>query len=103
VSLTPRTYYQLFPKAKGNDVASIHPTAVVDPRAEIAADVSIGPFCVIEADVVIEAGCRLGSHVVVKRARAWVSVTKCGRHGPRRPPQHIHAGQQVGRLIIGHG
>ena len=85
-------------------MASIHPTAVVDPRAEIAAEVSIGPFCVIESDVVIEAGCRLASHVVVKTG------TRLGQNnqvaegtvlGGR--PQHIHAGKQVGRLIIGTG
>ena len=85
-------------------MASIHPTAIVDPHAEIAADVSIGPFCVIESDVVIDTGCRLASHVVVK------SGTRLGKNnavaegtvlGGR--PQHIHAGPSVGRLLIGNG
>ncbi|HDL77703.1 MAG TPA: acyl-[acyl-carrier-protein]--UDP-N-acetylglucosamine O-acyltransferase, partial [Lentisphaerae bacterium] len=30
-------------------MAHIHPSAVVDPRAEIADDAEIGPFCVVEA------------------------------------------------------
>jgi UDP-N-acetylglucosamine acyltransferase len=42
---------------------SIHPTAVVDRGAEIAADVQIGPYCVIGANVVLGEACRLGAHV----------------------------------------
>ena len=34
----------------------IHPTAVIDPRAELAADVRVGPYSVIGPDVTIGAG-----------------------------------------------
>jgi UDP-N-acetylglucosamine acyltransferase len=44
---------------------SIHSTAVIDPSAEIAEDVVIGPFCVIGAHVKIGRGCKLHSHVVM--------------------------------------
>lgn len=37
----------------------IHPTAVIDTQAEIAADVRIGPFTVIEGPVRIGAGCHI--------------------------------------------
>ena len=37
----------------------ISPQAVVDPKAEIAEDVEIGPFCVVGPEVKIAAGCRL--------------------------------------------
>ncbi len=37
----------------------IHPTAVVDPKAEVAEDVQIGPGCIVGPDVVIGEGCRL--------------------------------------------
>lgn len=47
-------------------MAFIHPSAVVDPQAEIAADVKIGPFCYVEGNVKIGAGCLLDSHVTVK-------------------------------------
>jgi len=47
-------------------VPIVHSTAVVDPKAEIADDVVIGPFCYVEAGVVIGKGCRLDSHVTVK-------------------------------------
>lgn len=46
-------------------MARVHPTAVVDPGAELAEDVQIGPYCVVEGKVRIGAGTVLGSHVVV--------------------------------------
>lgn len=47
------------------DETSIHPTAIVDPAAEIGAGVVIGPYCVVEAGAEIGPGTRLGPHVVV--------------------------------------
>jgi UDP-N-acetylglucosamine acyltransferase len=44
---------------------SIHSTAIISGKADLAADVEIGPYCVIGADVVIDAGTRVGSHVVI--------------------------------------
>lgn len=44
---------------------TIHPTAIVQPGADIGRDVFIGPFCSVGPDVVIEDGARLVSHVVV--------------------------------------
>ncbi|WP_251977044.1 acyl-ACP--UDP-N-acetylglucosamine O-acyltransferase [Salinicola avicenniae] len=44
----------------------IHPTAIVDPAAQLAPDVEVGPFCVIGPDVEIDAGCVIGPHVVIK-------------------------------------
>jgi UDP-N-acetylglucosamine acyltransferase len=49
-------------------VPRIHALAYVDPRAEIADDVEIGPFCYVEAGAVIGEGCRLDSHVTVKHS-----------------------------------
>jgi UDP-N-acetylglucosamine acyltransferase len=47
-------------------VAQIHPSAVVDPAAELGANVSIGPFCVVEPGAVIGDNCRLEARAVVK-------------------------------------
>ncbi len=44
----------------------IHPNAVVDPSAVLAADVAVGPFCVIGPGVIIGAGSRLGVGVVLE-------------------------------------
>lgn len=43
----------------------IHATAIIDPRAEIAEGVEIGPYSVIGADVVIGADTWIGPHVVI--------------------------------------
>ncbi len=44
----------------------IHPTAVIDDGADIAADVVVGPYSVIGPRVTIGAGTRIGSHVVIR-------------------------------------
>ncbi len=43
----------------------IHPTAIVEPGAQLGADCEIGPYCIIGAHVVLGDRCRLHSHVVV--------------------------------------
>ena len=43
----------------------IHPSAVVHPSAELADDVSVGPFTVIEEHVSIDEGTVVGPHVVI--------------------------------------
>jgi len=45
--------------------ALVHPTAIVDPQARLAADVAIGAYSIIGADVEIGAGTRIGPHVVI--------------------------------------
>jgi UDP-N-acetylglucosamine acyltransferase len=43
----------------------IHPTAIVDPRAKIGNNVTIGPYTVISANVVIGERSTIESHVVI--------------------------------------
>lgn len=43
----------------------IHPTAIIDKNAEIAADAEIGPYAVIDSDVTIGSGCTIGSHAMI--------------------------------------
>jgi len=45
----------------------IHPTAVVSPRAELAAGVRVGPYAVVEEGAEVGEGCEVGAHAVVKR------------------------------------
>ena len=40
--------------------------AVIDQNADLAADVTVGPFSVIESDVEIGAGTDIGSHVIIR-------------------------------------
>ncbi len=51
----------------------IHPSAIIDPKAEIDTDVSIGPYTVIGKDVEIGSGAIIGSHVTIE---PYVSVGK---------------------------
>ena len=44
---------------------SIHPTAIVDPAAQIGTGTVIGPYCIIGPDVVIGENCWLQHHVTV--------------------------------------
>lgn len=44
---------------------SIHPTAVVDPRAEIHPEAELGPYAVVDGPAKIGAGTRLWPHAVV--------------------------------------
>ncbi len=46
--------------------AKIHPTAVVDPSAEFAADVEVGPGCVIGPNVKLGERTRLVAHVFIE-------------------------------------
>jgi UDP-N-acetylglucosamine acyltransferase len=43
----------------------IHPTAIVDSKAEIDSDVQIGPYSVIAENVSIGAGTVIGPHVII--------------------------------------
>lgn len=44
-------------------MSTVHPTAIISPKAKIAADVTIGPYTIVEDDVEIGSGCEIGSSV----------------------------------------
>jgi UDP-N-acetylglucosamine acyltransferase len=44
----------------------IHPTAIIDPKAELSERVEVGPYTVIERGVVIGEGTKIGPHVVIR-------------------------------------
>jgi len=44
----------------------IHPTALVDSKAELDDGIEIGPYCVIEKGVSISEGSRIGPHVIIR-------------------------------------
>ncbi len=47
-------------------MAIIHPTAIVDPKAELDATVEIGPYSIIGPHVTIASGTVVGPHVVIE-------------------------------------
>ncbi|HKQ52914.1 MAG TPA: acyl-ACP--UDP-N-acetylglucosamine O-acyltransferase [Pyrinomonadaceae bacterium] len=81
---------------------SIHPTAVVSPRAAIAAGVSVGPFAVIEDGVVIGEGCEVGAHAVVKRFTTMGARNRIYEHAVvGGEPQDVKFKGEASRLEIG--
>jgi len=105
----------------------IHPTAIIDPSAKIAADAAIGPYCVIGPNVSVGARTRLMSHIVLegkltigednvffpfcscgvepqdKKYRGEASETIIGNGNSIREFVTIHRGTQGGgmRTVIG--
>lgn len=81
---------------------AIHPTAVIDPRARLAATVDVGPYTVIDGGVELGEGCRVGP---------FVHLTGCTLAGARNvfgtgcaiggPPQDLRFGGAPTRLRIG--
>ncbi|MCE2521216.1 MAG: acyl-ACP--UDP-N-acetylglucosamine O-acyltransferase [Alphaproteobacteria bacterium] len=85
-------------------MATIHPTAIVDPGSRIAADAVIGPYSVVGADVTLGPGVELMSHVVVG------GHTTIGRETTVFPfaslgqiPQDLKYRSEPSRLVIGEG
>jgi UDP-N-acetylglucosamine acyltransferase len=82
----------------------IHPTAIIDPKAEIDANVEIGPFCIIKAGVRIRKGTKLLSNVTVE------GTTVIGENcviypfsSVGFPPQDVKYKGEDTRLVIGSG
>ncbi len=48
-------------------MTKVHPTAVVDPSAQLADDVEIGAFAILEADVTVGSGTVIRPHAVLRR------------------------------------
>jgi UDP-N-acetylglucosamine acyltransferase len=63
----------------------IHSTAIVDPGAQLAAGVQIGPYAVIGPDVSIDSGTRIGAHTIV------YGPTRIGRNN--RIYNHVSVGE----------
>jgi UDP-N-acetylglucosamine acyltransferase len=83
-------------------MANIHPSAVVDPAAMIAADVEIGPYCVIGPHVALAEGCRLIAHVHLTGHTSIGAGTVIYPYASLgTPPQSTHYRGGATRLTIG--
>jgi len=83
---------------------NIHPTAIIDPSAEIGSGVTIGPFCIIGPGVKIGADTTLDSHVTVQ---AWTTIgERCHFYShvsAGTDPQDLKYKGEVTYLQIGNG
>ncbi|MDM9557505.1 MULTISPECIES: acyl-ACP--UDP-N-acetylglucosamine O-acyltransferase [Bordetella] len=81
---------------------NIHPTALIDPAAQIDGSVRIGPYCVVGPGVTIGAGTEIGPHCVLD------GITTIGRDNRfyrfcsigGMPQDKKYAGEPT-RLVIG--
>jgi len=81
---------------------SIHPTAIVDPAAELGAEVQIGPYCVVGPHVVLGDRVRLVSHVSVDgRTRIGAGTVIYPFASIGHPPQDLKYRGEPSELIIG--
>ena len=44
----------------------IHPTAIIDPKAELDSNVEVGPYSIIQENVFVGSGTVIGPHVVIE-------------------------------------
>ncbi|MDT4329215.1 acyl-ACP--UDP-N-acetylglucosamine O-acyltransferase [Methylomonas sp. MED-D] len=76
--------------------------AVVHPKAELAEDVSVGPFSVIGPEVQIDAGTEIGPHVVIRGPTAIGRDNKIYQFSSiGEDPQDKKYADEVTRLEIG--
>jgi UDP-N-acetylglucosamine acyltransferase len=85
-------------------MARIHPTAQVDPGAQLGEDVEVAAYALIGADVRIDEGTRIGPYCVLEGhttiGRNNRIFQSCAVGGP--PQDKKYAGEPT-RLEIGHG
>ena len=83
-------------------MTEIHPTAVIDPAAEIGAGVTIGPYCVIGPNVKLGEAVVLQSHVVVDGNTEIGARTKIYPFASvGTPPQDLKFRGEPSRLVVG--
>jgi UDP-3-O-[3-hydroxymyristoyl] glucosamine N-acyltransferase len=75
---------------------AIHPTAIIAPDANLAADVRVGPYVIIEDGVTIGAGTSLGAFCFLGRA-ASVGENCC-----LHPRVTLYAGARLGNRVEVH-
>ena len=81
-----------------------HPTAIVDPRARLAEDVSIGAYSVIGAEVEIGAGSRVGSHTTIEGPTRLGRDNHIGSHAAiGGDPQDKKYHGERSELVVGDG
>lgn len=85
-----------------NDSARIHPTAIIDPRAQIGEGVEVGPFTVIEGPVTLGPSCVIRSHARLVGPAVFGRGNDIGTSavlGER--PQHLQYKGEPTRLEVG--
>jgi UDP-N-acetylglucosamine acyltransferase len=82
----------------------IHPTAVIDPTAQLGTDIEIGPFAIIGPDVTIGDGCRIAARATLERNVRLASRVFVGSGALLGgPPQDLKYANEETWVEIGEG
>jgi UDP-N-acetylglucosamine acyltransferase len=83
-------------------LSGIHPTAIVNKKAELAENVSIGPYSIVEGDVHIGEGSQIGSHCLIADGARIGSHCEI-HHGVvlSTKPQDLKFGGEMTTLEVG--
>jgi UDP-N-acetylglucosamine acyltransferase len=85
-------------------MAQLHPTAIIDAKAELDASVSVGPYAVIGPHVRIGARTSIGAHCVIEGHTTIGSDNRIFQLASiGAPPQDKKYGGEPTRLEIGNG
>lgn len=85
-------------------MANVHPSAIVDPRAELDPTVEVGPGCVIEGKVRIGARTVLAPHAMIQGEAEIGEDNRIGSFATIGfPPQHLEYKGAPTRTVIGNG
>lgn len=82
----------------------IHPTAIIDPKAELDPSVKVGPYAVIDGGVKLGAGCVVGPHVHLT-GETSIGANNTFHSGSviGDAPQDLKYKGEPTRLLIGEG
>lgn len=81
---------------------TIHPTSIVNPKAELGNNIIISPYAVIEADVEVGDDCEIGPHAVLyDGARVGNKVKIKQAASVANFPQDLKFGREKTLFIIG--
>ena len=84
-------------------MSQIHPSAIVDPAAQIGSDCVVGPHCIVNAGAILGAGVVLAPNVIIDGIAEIGAGTKIGSFSViAGPAQHLKSGEhEAGKVVIG--
>ncbi len=91
------------PWSPGEEVDTfVHPTAIIDPDANVASDVVVGPYSIIGPGVVVGQGTVLGPHVLLERDMTLGEQCQIGKGAViGSDPQDLKYEGEPSRLLVG--
>lgn len=83
-------------------MTQIHPTALIDKKAQLGKNVTVGPFCCVGPDVILGDGVTLVSHVTIAgRTQVGAETIFYPFASIGHPPQDLKYHGEPSELIIG--